>query len=387
MGKLVVNTHEITAHLKDIHRHLSDQEETVREHLRIVGQAKATLASEDLSAVDYALTRVEQLGKQYVNEKMPPLHDMLPSARPLEPYQNAVLTINQFMSDHEVTPFIRQIREIHPINVTTEVAGTDGLTVEDVINAAGEITGVNDFYRAFEGKDPRTGEKLSEAEWWESVGMSLLAVIPPAKWLKLAKLGKAGRGAAGSVKLLKTAKGLKKVKKTLSRISKMGDHLKKNGTMPKRKVNESIKKYTKRLSGILRKFPSTNLGFPNDAHSQKMIYSIKKGGSVWYRWKPGDPNDAPTRNGNYPSWETAKKRHWKNRSLSEDEFSPEDLERIKKGKPPIHPKYKVPKELHHKEGRKIPNPHNSKNLQEVWPWEHAEIDPHRHYKGPRPEGE
>ncbi|WP_187119786.1 pre-toxin TG domain-containing protein [Numidum massiliense] len=55
------------------------------------------------------------------------------------------------------------------------MAGTDGLTVEDVINAAGEISGVNDFYRAFEGKDPRTGEKLPEAEWWESVGMSLLA--------------------------------------------------------------------------------------------------------------------------------------------------------------------------------------------------------------------
>ncbi|WP_054950183.1 pre-toxin TG domain-containing protein [Numidum massiliense] len=164
------------------------------------------------------------------------------------------------------------------------MAGTDGLTVEDVINAAGEITGVNDFYRAFEGKDPRTGEKLSEAEWWESVGMSLLAVIPPAKWLKLAKLGKAGRGAAGSVKLLKTAKGLKKVKKNLSRISKMGDHLKKKGTMPKRKVNESIKKYAKRLSSVLKQAwqnRPTSPDSPSRQDGQRL--RIIESGDTWLR--------------------------------------------------------------------------------------------------------
>ena len=107
------------------------------------------------------------------------------------------------------------------------------------------------------------------------------------------------------------------------------------------------------------------------------------------RWKPGDPNDALTRGGNYPSWGTAKKRHWKNRanSSSEDEFSPDNLDRMKKGKPPLHDEVGVPQELHHKNGRNVPNPHNSKNLEELWPWEHDAVDPFRHYRGPRPKGE
>ena len=106
-------------------------------------------------------------------------------------------------------------------------------------------------------------------------------------------------------------------------------------------------------------------------------------------WKPGEPNDSPTRGGNYPSWGTAKKRHWKNRtnSSSEDEFSPGNLERMKKGKPPLHDEVEVPQELHHKKGRNVPKPHNSENLEELWPWEHDAVDPFRHYRGPRPKGE
>jgi hypothetical protein len=40
--------------------------------------------------------------------------------------------------------------------------------------------------------------------------------------------------------------------------------------------------------------------------------------------------------------------------------------------------------LHHINGRDIPDPHNASNLDPVWPWVHDEIDPHRHYTGPRP---
>lgn len=40
-----------------------------------------------------------------------------------------------------------------------------------------------------------------------------------------------------------------------------------------------------------------------------------------------------------------------------------------------------------KKGRAIPNPHNIDNLEPLWPWEHAEADRNRYYKGPRPEGE
>ena len=112
---------------------------------------------------------------------------------------------------------------------------------------------------------------------------------------------------------------------------------------------------------------------------------VTKGNS----WKPGDPNDALTRGGKYPSWETAKKRHWKNRanSSSQDEFSPENLDRMKQGKPPLHDEVGVPQEMHHKNGRKIPNPHNSNNLEKLWPWEHDAVDPLRHYRCPRPKGE
>ncbi len=38
-------------------------------------------------------------------------------------------------------------------------------------------------------------------------------------------------------------------------------------------------------------------------------------------------------------------------------------------------------------GRNIPNPHAQDNLQQVWPWEHAEIDPNRHYTDPIPGGD
>lgn len=31
--------------------------------------------------------------------------------------------------------------------------------------------------------------------------------------------------------------------------------------------------------------------------------------------------------------------------------------------------------------------HNIKNSEELWPWEHDAVDPFRHYRGPKPEGE
>ena len=62
-----------------------------------------------------------------------------------------------------------------------------------------------------------------------------------------------------------------------------------------------------------------------------------------------------------------------------------NLKFMKKGKAPHYSEsIDVPKELHHIEGRNIPNPHNETNLLEVWPWEHDDIDPYRFYIGPRP---
>lgn len=40
---------------------------------------------------------------------------------------------------------------------------------------------------------------------------------------------------------------------------------------------------------------------------------------------------------------------------------------MKSGKAPRHPEVDVPMELHHKNGRNIPNSHAQDNLQQVWP--------------------
>ena len=60
---------------------------------------------------------------------------------------------------------------------------------------------------------------------------------------------------------------------------------------------------------------------------------------------------------------------------------------MRKGRAPIDLETEASMELHHKEGRDIPNPHNIDNLEPLCPWEHDVKDPYRHYTGPRPKGE
>ncbi|GEM_PF-5978393 len=104
-------------------------------------------------------------------------------------------------------------------------------------------------------------------------------------------------------------------------------------------------------------------------------------------WKVGDPIDNLTKAGNEPSWSTVRSRYWKNKAYYyADDYLESDLIRMRKGQAPLHSKYNVPMELHHKNGRNIANPHSIENLQEVWPWEHDLIDEFRHYTGPKPEG-
>ncbi|MCR4566704.1 MAG: HNH/ENDO VII family nuclease [Pseudobutyrivibrio sp.] len=105
-------------------------------------------------------------------------------------------------------------------------------------------------------------------------------------------------------------------------------------------------------------------------------------------WKVGDPIDNLTRTGKEPSWSTVRARYWKNKAYYyADDYLDSDLIRMRKGLAPIEPETGASMELHHKNGRDIPNPHNIENLKEVWPWEHDAIDKFRHYTGPRPKGE
>jgi hypothetical protein len=88
------------------------------------------------------------------------------------------------------------------------------------------------------------------------------------------------------------------------------------------------------------------------------------------------------------SWSKRRSDYWKDRAknAAEDEFSPENLERMRRGKPPLDDETGVPMELHHKVPRREGGGHTPDNLQEVWPWQHEKVDPYRHYKGPRPSG-
>ena len=102
----------------------------------------------------------------------------------------------------------------------------------------------------------------------------------------------------------------------------------------------------------------------------------------------GDLIDNLTKAGNEPSWSTVRARYWKNKAYyNADDYLESDLIRMRKGLAPIEPETGASMELHHINGRDIPNPHNIVNLQEVWPWEHDAIDIFRHYTGPRPKGE
>ncbi len=94
-------------------------------------------------------------------------------------------------------------------------------------------------------------------------------------------------------------------------------------------------------------------------------------------WKVGDPINAPTRNG-YPSWSTARQRYWKNEAVNNPgKYTTENLERMQKG---LAPKTEMGEsiELHHTQGRDVPDPHNIENLQPVTPQQHSDVDPYRH---------
>jgi len=99
------------------------------------------------------------------------------------------------------------------------------------------------------------------------------------------------------------------------------------------------------------------------------------------KWKPGDnPND-PTRAGSTPSDQTVRRREWKNEAENptRSDFTPEDMERMKNGKPPQ--RYNPDKGgIESMERSHEPTPRRDGGTETVpkWPQEHADVDPNRH---------
>jgi RHS repeat-associated protein len=96
--------------------------------------------------------------------------------------------------------------------------------------------------------------------------------------------------------------------------------------------------------------------------------------------------DSPTAVGNTPAWSTVRARYWKITAAAarNGEYSLMNLERMKRGLAPSHDELGVSMELHHITPRSLGGSNAYGNLQPVWPWEHAAIDPFRYYTGPEP---
>lgn len=88
---------------------------------------------------------------------------------------------------------------------------------------------------------------------------------------------------------------------------------------------------------------------------------------------------------NPKSWSAARRSFWQTEARNNPyRYSPENLNRMERGLAPLHDELDVPMELHHIVPQRDGGSHDPSNLQPLWPWEHAEVDPYRHYNGPVP---
>jgi RHS repeat-associated protein len=103
-------------------------------------------------------------------------------------------------------------------------------------------------------------------------------------------------------------------------------------------------------------------------------------------WSLGHPIDALTRAGNDPAWSTVRGRYWKNAAADslDGEYSASNLARMQTGRAPLDEATGQSMELHHIVPQSQGGGNALSNLQPLWPWEHAEVDPYRNYNGPVP---
>ena len=99
-------------------------------------------------------------------------------------------------------------------------------------------------------------------------------------------------------------------------------------------------------------------------------------------WNLGDDITNVTKAGNAPSWSTVRQRYWKNEAyLNPDNYTASNLARMQRGRAPLveldGTYYSM--ELHHIVPRHSGGSNAYSNLIQVTPWEHAAIDPYRHF--------
>ncbi|MCC7541816.1 MAG: RHS domain-containing protein [Deltaproteobacteria bacterium] len=123
-----------------------------------------------------------------------------------------------------------------------------------------------------------------------------------------------------------------------------------------------------------------------------LVYQDPLGLICFPRWRLGGPITQLMPDGSYPSWGVIRERYWMTRAAqaAPGEFGPANLAAMRAGYPPSARAWvrstdtgrltqiRAVRELHHaRANRGVPGFDSPTDLREVWPWEHAAIDPHR----------
>ncbi|WP_054949571.1 polymorphic toxin type 24 domain-containing protein [Numidum massiliense] len=185
MSRLVVRTAPIGDYLREGYNKYSRQGDILAEYLTILKRARKVLAPEDLAVVDYEISTLEKKAAHYIDDIFPQLHQLPIATKPIEPYEEAVSRIQQFVYDHQIPTFITEINKIHPINRTRAPEGVgefgeDGLEVE-AVDGEGEVDDASLLESILAGI--WDGVKNVLIDTWEG----LIALFDPDTWRAIAE--------------------------------------------------------------------------------------------------------------------------------------------------------------------------------------------------------
>ncbi|CAM3712761.1 deaminase domain-containing protein [Mesobacillus zeae] len=178
MGKLTIHTDDISSHIRTSYARYTEQEEIIRNHINILQNIRSSIGVEDLSAVEYELSQLEDKGRQFTDNIMPQLHNMPITTKPMGPYNEAVSEIQRFAAANDIPTFIKEIRRISPfsasIEVPEEVKSAHGFFENNAFgkSLAGVGTGLKDVVvDTWEGLI-----SLTDADTWEAMGQALVNI-------------------------------------------------------------------------------------------------------------------------------------------------------------------------------------------------------------------